>query len=276
MSTTSGKGGVGKTHLIVNLAVSCAQRGERVLLIDGDWGMSNAGILLGSENDRQLVDTTNAGAPRNDYVGTKHGVTILPECLGLTDRASFAPVESRRLLERLEGLSERFDMAFVDTAAGVGAEAHMLVGACQEHIVVLTPEPTSLTDAYAMIKLLSKRYHITIFNVVVNQTVGRRDARKIFEALRVCCSRFLHVELRLLGDLPSDPLIPDATIRQTPVVAAHPLAPSSRAIKRMAEILMSRKVSDATQQTHVSFRERLSAVIESTAQSPASQSPSLI
>jgi flagellar biosynthesis protein FlhG len=276
VSTTSGKGGVGKTHLTVNLAVSCAQRGQRVLLIDADWGMTNAKILLGSENDRHPCDNGIAGAPRSDYVNSKHGVSILPDSLGFADHTCFVHGARQRLKARLKGLAARFDMVFVDSAAGIGSEVHMLAGACQENIVVVTPEPTSLTDGYAMVKLLSRRYGIVKFNVVVNQTVGRRDARRTFEALRQCCKRFLKVDLRLFGDLPADPLIPDAAMRRTPVVAAHPHAPSSKAIKRMAEILLSRNVGHAMQQTHVPFWEHLIAVIESTSNLAPSSSPSLI
>ncbi|MCB9728871.1 MAG: MinD/ParA family protein [Deltaproteobacteria bacterium] len=241
IAVTSGKGGVGKTSLTVNLALTFARQGRRVLIIDGDTGLANVDILLDVQPRATLRHLLSGQASLDEVLlESEHGVTILPGSSGVAELSELSAGSQRDLLEAVDVLGERFDTVLVDTAAGIGSNARFFAGAAQEVLVVATPEPTSLADAYAMIKVLSRRCGVRSVGVVLNQVVGRDEARDVFERLESLCARFLPVALDFVGTIPRDPHVREAVMAQLPLVTAYPACPASQAITRLADDILSR------------------------------------
>jgi len=157
LGVTSGKGGVGKTNLSVNLAISLAQQGRRVLVIDADLGLANVDILL-DETPLKTLEHIILGEETLEevLVESKHGITLLPGASGVAGLTNLDQTQRMRLLQAVDGLESRFDTVIVDTPAGIGNNAAFFASAAQDVLVVATPEPTSMTDAYAMIKVLHR------------------------------------------------------------------------------------------------------------------------
>ena len=242
IAVTSGKGGVGKTNLTVNLGLVFARQGRRVLLIDGDVGLANVDILLDESPRYSLRDVLSGERSIDDVlVASPHGLSVLPGSSGVPELTLLSSDDRFALLAALEELDEaRFDTVLVDTAAGIGANAVFLSGAAQEVLVVATPEPTSLADAYAMIKVLSRRHGVDRIGLVLNQVAGETEAHDIYQRLGGLTARFLPVVLELVGWIPADPHVHAAVMAQEPLAAAYPQAPATRAIERLAETLLMR------------------------------------
>jgi flagellar biosynthesis protein FlhG len=246
IAVTSGKGGVGKTHLTVNLGITLAQQGRNVLIIDGDVGLANVDILL-DEIPRYTLHHVLTGQQNIDDVllTSQHGVTVLPGTSGIAELADLSPEERMRLLDAVDGLEERFDTVLIDTAAGIGSNATFFAGSAQEVLVVATPEPTSLADAYAMIKVLARRHSVDRIGLVLNQTTNEDEAMNVYERLSLLTSRFLSVVLELVGHIPADPHVPESVKAQQPVVTAYPSSPAAVAVKGLADAIVMRPVPQA-------------------------------
>jgi flagellar biosynthesis protein FlhG len=245
IAITSGKGGVGKTHVTVNLAIAFAQRGRKVLIVDGDVGLANVDILLDEAPRFTLADVMSGEKTLDEVlVHTSHGVSILPGTSGLIEMSEMSDTDRMRLLESLGDLDESFDTVLVDTAAGIGANARFFAGAAQEVLVVATPEPTSLADAYAMIKVLVRRCGMDRIALVVNQATHEIEAKEVFQRLSLLTSRFLSVVLALAGYIPTDPHVRESVMAQRPVLTAYPTAPSSVAFGRLADAILMRPMAN--------------------------------
>jgi flagellar biosynthesis protein FlhG len=241
IAVTSGKGGVGKTSLTVNLALLFARQGRRVLILDGDTGLANVDILLDLK-PRATLRHLLAGEVGIDEVllESESGVTVLPGGSGVAELSELSAAAQRELLEAVDCLGDRYDTVLVDTAAGIGSNARFFAGAAQEVIVVATPEPTSMADAYAMIKVLSRHCGVTRAGLVLNQVVGKEEARDVFERLDQLCARFLPVSLDFLGTIPRDAHVREAVMAQSPLVTAYPACPASQALAKLADDILSR------------------------------------
>ncbi|MEZ4265444.1 MAG: MinD/ParA family protein [Myxococcota bacterium] len=241
VAVTSGKGGVGKTSLTVNLALLFARQGRRVLIIDGDTGLANVDILMDLQPRATLRHLLAGEVGIEDVLlESKHGVTILPGGSGVAELAELSVMAQRELLESVDGLGDQFDTVLVDTAAGIGSNARFFAGAAQEVLVVATPEPTAMADAYAMIKVLSRHCGVTRVGVVLNQVVGKEEARDVFERLDQLCARFLPVSLDFVGAIPRDAHVREAVMAQLPLVVAYPASPAAQALAKLADDILSR------------------------------------
>jgi len=244
IAVTSGKGGVGKTNLSVNLAITFAQKGRKVLIVDGDVGLANVDILLDETPSRTLgdllADGDEAVAVEDVLVHSPYGVSVLPGTSGIADMSELSPEDRLRLMEALEPLGEIYDTVIVDTAAGIGSNARFFAGAAQEVLVVATPEPTSLADAYAMIKVLNTRCRMDRVGLVLNQVANESEAREVYQRLYQLTNRFLPVVLTLGGYVPNDPHVREAVMQQQPVAIAYPSSPGTQAIQRLADNLLMR------------------------------------
>ena len=242
---TSGKGGVGKTNLTVNLAVSWARAGRQVLVVDGDLGLANVDILLDEAPTHSLRDVL-AGTHRASDVllRSAYGPTLLPGASGTATMADLDAAQRMALITALDGLEEeaatRFDTVLVDTGAGIGRNALFFAAAAEEVCVVTTPEPTALADAYAAIKSLVRQCGVRHVALVVNQAAQAADARDVYQRLSSVCGRFLPVVLELAGWVPADPHVHEAVMVQRPVVVQYPTAPASRAIVELSDRLLMR------------------------------------
>jgi flagellar biosynthesis protein FlhG len=238
MAVTSGKGGVGKTMLTANLAVLGAKRGKRVLIIDADLGLANVEIVFGVKPKRHVGDLLNSEvAPDDVLIEVRPGIHILPAASGIQQLTQLGEDEKLRLIATLDGLAERFDLVLIDSGAGIGDNVLFFVGVAQEIVLVVTPEPTSLVDAYAAVKVLSQQMGIKDFGVVVNSVVDEMAARDVFQKLVGLADRFLSVRIRHLGYVTRDENVHRAVMAQRPITDLFAMAPASRALVQIANRL---------------------------------------
>jgi flagellar biosynthesis protein FlhG len=240
IAVTSGKGGVGKTNITANLAVLAARAGKRVLIIDGDLGLANVEIVFGLKAKRHIGDLLEGTAKLDDVLlEGPNGIRILPGGSGIQTLTRLTHEHKLRLMEVLEPLQDRFDLVLVDACAGIGDNVIFFAGAVEEVLLLVSPEPTSLVDAYAVVKVLSQQAGVRHFDVVVNPVVDELPARDIFHKLTSVTSRFLNANVRLLGYVPRDENLHRAIMAQKPVTEMFPRSPSSRAIGAIADRLFA-------------------------------------
>lgn len=240
-SLTSGKGGVGKTNLSVNLACSLSAMGKRVVLLDADLGLANVDVILGLTPARNLFHLFHKGMSLKDILfDTPYGFKILPASSGVSEMLSLSAGQKLDLLESMDYLEEKVDYLIVDTGAGINDSVVYFNLAVQERVVVMTPEPTSLTDAYALIKVLKLQHGVERFKVLVNMSPDQRVAKEVFVRLYQACDHFLDgVSLDLVGFIPQDPQVKRAVVRQTPFSKADPDSPASKAVVKVAETIQT-------------------------------------
>jgi flagellar biosynthesis protein FlhG len=236
ISVTSGKGGVGKTTLVINLALQLAKSGKRVLILDGDLGMANVDIMFGVRAERTILDIVKGEADISEVLlEVSRNVTLIPGGSGIFDLQNLSVFEKQALLDQVSALGPSYDVMLIDTAPGIDDNVLYLNNAAQEICVVVTPDPASLADSYALIKVLHQRCRENRFSVICNQVKDEADGRKIFERLDSVAAKFLHVSLDYLGGIPADPILRQATRSAQIVSRAYPEAPSSRAISQLSQ-----------------------------------------
>jgi flagellar biosynthesis protein FlhG len=240
IAVTSGKGGVGKTNLTANLAVLAGRAGKRVLIIDADLGLSNVEIVFGLKPHRHVGMLLDGSRTMEEVlVQGPPGVSILPGSSGIQGLTSLDEQQKLRLAASLDRVEDLFDLVLVDSGAGIGDNVLFFVGAAQEALLVVSPEPTSLVDAYAVVKVLSQQAGMQHFSVVVNPVVDELQARDIFPKLSAVTSRFLSAHVRHLGYIPRDENLHRAIMAQRPVVESFPLSPASRALANISAKLFA-------------------------------------
>ncbi|MDX2022656.1 MAG: MinD/ParA family protein [Deltaproteobacteria bacterium] len=237
-AVTSGKGGVGKTNATANMAVLAAKAGKRVLVLDADLGLANIEILLGCKPKHHIGDLLYKGVSLDDVIMEgPHGLYLLPAGSGVQSLTELKTEQKMQLINSLDALEDKFDVVFIDTGAGIGDNVCFFAGAAQESILVVSPEPTSLVDAYAAVKVLSQDAGVSRFAVLINPVVDELAARDIYPKLTSVVSRFLKAKIRLLGYIPRDENVHKAVMHQRVVVDMFPSAPSARAYASAAERL---------------------------------------
>lgn len=258
LAIASGKGGVGKTNLAVNLAVAFAHLGRRVLLIDGDVSLANADVLLDVE-PRSSLGAVLAGRERIEeaLVRSPYGVTLLPGTSGEVNLATLDDHQKMVLLAALDSLEDAFDTVVVDTGAGLGANTLFFATAAEELLVVTTPEPTALVDAYATIKAVVRRTGARRVGLVVNQAADHAAACDVHERLKMLAGRFLDVSVDLHGWIPFDARVHGAVMRRAPVVCDAPGAAASRHIRVIAEHVLGLRGAGATDRLQFFWRQLL-------------------
>lgn len=240
VAITSGKGGVGKTNVTANLAVLAARQGRRVLIVDADLGLANVEILFGLKPRYHMGHLLDASVPLDEVMATgPHGVRVLPAGSGIQGLTRLDDAQKLRLVTAFDLIEDAFDVVLIDSSAGIGDNVLFFVGAAQEAVLIVTVEPTSLTDAYAAVKVLSQQAGVRYFNVVVNSAPNEQSARDIFETLTSVTNRFLNARVRYLGHLPRDENMHRAIMSQRPLVDAFPHSPSSRALATLSEKLFN-------------------------------------
>ena len=232
---TSGKGGVGKTSFAVNVACALAAKGHHVLLIDGDLGLANVDVLMGlsvSSNVRHILEGDSD--PLETVIFVQENLGILPATSGVPEMVTLGPDDQARLGGLLEGLASHFDYALMDTAAGIGPSVLWFNNFVDHNIVVLTPDPTSLTDAYALIKTLSRKFHKDHFQLILNFAGDEEEARQTFVRIQTVAKKFLDVEVAYLGAIPDDEAVNKAVRQQLPFIQSLPDSKAARAVQLLA------------------------------------------
>lgn len=245
LSVTSGKGGVGKTNLSVNLSYQLAKLGKRVVLLDADLGLANVDILLGLNPEKNILDLLSKKACLADIlIPTPYGFTILPAASGVPDMLSLSTGRKLELLDALDALDPQTDFLLVDTGAGINDNVLYFNIAAQERLLLLTPEPTSLTDAYALVKVLTVNHGVNRFLVVVNMARDGKEAKAVFTKLHAACDRFLSgVSLDLIGHVPKDDGVRSAVIRQIPFSHLQPDGQAGIHVSEVAKRLVALNVA---------------------------------
>ena len=236
----SGKGGVGKTMLAITLAHALARRRRRVLLVDGDLGLANLDIQLGLAPARDLSDVL-AGriALPAAIIAHAAGFDLLPGRSGSGALAGLAPGRLEMLLEDLRALAGGYDEVLIDCGAGLAAATRRLAAWADGLLVVTNGEPTSLTDAYAVLKLHAGDGGAWPAGVIVNQAIGRREATRTHATLARACRGFLQRTPRLAGIVRADPHVADAIRHQTPLLTRHPTCLAAQDIDAVAEQMLT-------------------------------------
>jgi flagellar biosynthesis protein FlhG len=258
IAVTSGKGGVGKTNLTANLAVTLARRGQRVCILDADLGLANLDVVLGLSPTVSLLHVLRGERRLADViVDGPAGVRVIPAASGVEELTRLAPAERLRLLEEVDGLESAVDVLLIDTAAGISPNVLYFAAAAADVLIVITPEPTALTDAYALIKVLAARYGRREFLVAVNMAAGSADGAAAFARLARVAERFLRVRLEFQGWVPWDDAVPRAVRRQLPVVLGAPGTPASLALSELAGRLVNRPATRPSGGVQFFFRQLL-------------------
>lgn len=240
---TSGKGGVGKSNIVINLAYSLIKKGKKVLVLDADLNLANVDILLGL-TPRYNLHHVFLGEKTLPEILTKGpaGLLILPASSGIMELSDLTESQRLYFLAEMEELGRKIDILLIDTAAGINNNVVYFNLASQERIIILTPEPTSLTDAYALIKVLSSRHDIKKFRILVNLAGSEKEALSVFRKLSIVADRFLNsLSLDFLGHIPFDDKLPKAVRAQRLVCDLHPAAPSSKMFTKLSEQIAREK-----------------------------------
>jgi len=236
IAVTGGKGGIGKSALAVNLAVTYASLGARTLLVDGDLGMADLNLLLGVAPDRSALDVLQ-GLPVDQALVAAHGVHLLPALNGCFQLENMNGDARGRLLDAIDGLASRFDTLVIDIGAGIGRNQVEMAGVVPTVIVVATPEPLALADAYACIKVLSRKQQLRRAYVLPNRVRNQDEADEVVSRLNSLVTRFLDFTLQALPAIPFDSTLSEAAAEGLPIVLSRPDAPASRAIRHAARRL---------------------------------------
>lgn len=236
IAVTSGKGGVGKTNVSVNLAVAMAEEGQRVMLLDADLGLANVDVMLGLHPEYDLSHVIQGQRTLEEIIVTgPAGLQIVPASSGTKMMAELTPVEHAGVIRAFSELNSDLDVLIIDTAAGIADSVVSFSRAAQEVIVVVCDEPASITDAYALIKLLSREYGIQRFRVLANMAHSAQEGRELFAKIARVTERYLDVTLDFIGAVPFDDYLRKAVKRQKAVVEAYPRSRAAMAFKTLAQ-----------------------------------------
>lgn len=236
IAVTGGKGGVGKTNFSVNLSIALAEMQRRVVLLDADLGLANVDVLLGLKSTRNLADVLSGECDLQDVlVDGPGGIKVVPASSGVQQMTQLNNQQHAALINAFSSLDSQLDTLVVDTAAGISDTVVSFVTASNEVIVVVCDEPSSITDAYALIKLLSTEYHQTRFRVVANMTRTLNEGQNLFNKLQGVCDRFLDVTLQYIGQVPFDDNVRKAVQKQQPLLTFAPRCRAAQALRNIAQ-----------------------------------------
>ncbi|MBI4797704.1 MAG: MinD/ParA family protein [Desulfarculus sp.] len=240
LTVTSGKGGVGKTSVVVNLGLALARLGRKVLIIDADLGLANVDVVLGLNPAYTIGDVLNGNKTIQEVlVEGPGGIQILPAASGVSELSNLSSDEKLLILQELDSFETIADLVIIDTAAGISDTVLYFNLAAQDRLVVATGEPTSLTDAYALIKVLYTQHQERRFKLVVNNVKSEAEAKAVYRKLSMAADHFLGgLSIDYLGFIPSDPAVSKAVIQQRALLEAYPTSPAARGIEQLAKAFL--------------------------------------
>jgi flagellar biosynthesis protein FlhG len=236
ISVTSGKGGVGKTSIVANMAILLSSMGKKVLVFDADLGLANIDVMLGLSPKYNINHLLHGDCKINDIlIEGPAGIIILPASSGIQELSVLSYEQQLTIVNALDNFQGDFDYMLVDTGAGISENVLYFNSAAQRIIVVVTPEPTSLTDAYALIKVMRTKFKIKRFEIIINDVLSAYEGKEVIKKLIFTCDKFLgDIALDMLGSIPHDSTIPESIRKQRAFVEINP---GSEASRRLAAIV---------------------------------------
>ncbi len=237
LAIMSGKGGVGKTNLALNLSYALNAGGNSLLLMDCDLGLANLDVLLGISPESNMQDILISGAKPSDIVipiEKGKNFDILPAASGVPELVEMDEDMQEMLFSKVSSIVGRYQYLVMDLGAGINSTVLSFASMTQMRFVVITPEPTSLTDSYALIKVLHTQHNVSDFNVIVNQATNPKEAKETFNRLNMACEKFLNIKLKNIGFVRYDPAVTEAVRRQVPFIKYAPKSDASRDILNIA------------------------------------------
>lgn len=245
ITVTSGKGGVGKSNISVNLAIQLSRLDKKVVILDADFGLANVEVMLGIRPQYNLADMMFKGKSLRDVISAgPENIGFISGGSGLREMTNLSRDQVQNLVRMIYGLDNIADVVIIDTGAGISDNVIELVMASSEVLLVATPEPTSITDAYALLKTLCRKPEFyknhSKIRMVANRTHGYDEGKELFDKLDTVVKKFLKMKMEYLGYIPYDEKLLKAVMKQLPVSLAYPNAASSRAILEMAMFLENR------------------------------------
>jgi flagellar biosynthesis protein FlhG len=254
IAITGGKGGVGKSNLAVNLSLELGLLGNQVALLDADFGLANADLLCGVSPSYHLGHVIEGLKTLDDItISLSDEVELIPGGSGIEELANFSLASRSDVLAQMQAMEEDLDYMVIDTAAGISDNVSGVLAAASEIVIVVTPEPTSIIDAYATIKVILRHQPTASISIVVNNVIGVGDAGQVFQSISSAAREFLDHKVEFLGMIPTDPQVPEAIRSQVPVTQFAVGSPASRAIRLIAKNLHKKFHNEASASNVRSF-----------------------
>lgn len=240
LAISGGKGGIGKTLTTANLGLCMARMGMRTLLIDGDFGLANLDVILNLRPRFTLDDVLCGERHLKEIIMTgPEGLRIIPSSSGVMKVSELDNLQKLVLLDQVEELNEEFDVVLIDTPAGVSKNVQYWVTSSSEIIMVVTPEPTSLADCYASIKILAQTTNETSFKLIVNMVQNEQEAKRIFEKISLLAEEYLSVRIEYLGAIPVDDSVKNSVKERVPYVQRYPFSPAAQGMREVARQIIT-------------------------------------
>jgi flagellar biosynthesis protein FlhG len=253
IAVTSGKGGVGKSSVSVNLAIQFTRMGKSVVILDADFGLANVEVMFGVIPRYNLSDLLYNGKEINDIIcDGPEGIKFLSGGSGIANLANLDNEQVKRLITKMSELEKMADIVIIDTGAGINPSVMEFLLSSPETILVTTPEPTSVTDSYALLKALSMADGFdnknTKIRMIANKVLDEADGKNLYEKLSMVVNKFLNIDIEFLGVIPQDSCITKAIMKQKPVSIMYPNASASKHLERIASALAGNEQTASIQQ----------------------------
>lgn len=249
ITVTSGKGGVGKSNMSVNMAIQLSRLGKKVIILDADFGLANVEVMLGTRPKYNMADMIFGGKDIRDVICKgPENIGFISGGSGIKELSNLSKDQISGIINMMYGLDSLADIIIIDTGAGISDAVIDMVLASSEVLLVTTPEPTSITDAYALLKTINKtpgfNAENTRIRMIGNRTLNMSDGYDLYNKLNSVVERFLNMKMEYLGAVPFDVNLTKAVMRQQPVSSAYPNTPAVKSIKAMAKTLIDMEQSE--------------------------------